>query len=77
MAYNSVVAALDGVHFPISKRDLINQVGNRDVAVTMDKTLPMSELLNACDMNQFNSAGDVVRCQGLVHKIESIPGAAA
>lgn len=77
MAYNSVVSALEGVNFPISKQDLKNQVGNRDVEVVINQTMSMNELLDACEMDNFNSAGDVVKCSGLVHKIESIPGKAA
>lgn len=77
MAYNSVVAALEGVHFPISKRELISQIGNREVAVVENRMLSMSELLNSCESNNFNSSGDIIRCPGLVRKIESIPGAAA
>jgi hypothetical protein len=66
MAYPSLVSALQGVDFPISKRSLINQVGDREVEVLEGKTMTMKELLNACSHDNYDSEADVIQCPEIV-----------
>lgn len=71
MAYKSMVAALQGVEFPISKRSLVKQVGDREVEILEGKTITMREILRACDHDNYNSPKDVTACPGIVRKVRS------
>jgi hypothetical protein len=66
MSYPSIVSALTGVEFPIGKKSLINQVGDREVEVLEGKTMSMRELLNACSHDDYESEADVVQCPEIV-----------
>ncbi|MCL5292664.1 MAG: hypothetical protein M1548_09130 [Actinobacteria bacterium] len=67
----SLSEALSGVHFPISKQDLINQVGNRDVQVDERHTLKMSDFLQACVHETYNLVTDVTTCPQIEQKMKA------
>lgn len=67
----SLSEALKGVDFPISKQDLIQQVGNRDVQVEQGKTLKMSDFLNACSHDTYNTVTDVTTCPEIESKMKA------
>ncbi len=69
MAYPSIVSALQGVEFPISKRSLTNQIGDREVEVLEGKMMTMREILRACDHDRYESEKDVIACPGIVGKV--------
>lgn len=66
MAYPSIVAALHDIQFPINKKSLINQVGEREIEVLEGKTMSMKELLNSCSHNNYESEADVIQCPEIV-----------
>jgi len=69
MVYKSIVSALQDVEFPISKRSLMKQVGDREIEVLEDKTMSMSSILRACEHDNYSSPKDVVACPSIVSKI--------
>lgn len=69
MEYNSVWDALEGVQFPISKSDLLSQIGYREVRISVAKSLRMSDLLSPCEYAYFNSARDVIDCPQIMYKL--------
>ncbi|MCL6471918.1 MAG: hypothetical protein K6T91_03820 [Firmicutes bacterium] len=77
MAYPSIVSALEGVEFPINKKDLIEQIGDREVEIVTGQTLSMRELLNVCTKENYQNPHDVVGCPEIVQKIESTKQMAA
>lgn len=75
MAYPSIVSALEGIEFPKSKNELMNQVGDREIEVLEGQTISMNELLNACPQENYNNVHDVIACPEIVSKIESTKAA--
>lgn len=73
MAYGmaSLSEALKGVDFPISKHDLIQQIGDRNVQVEEGKTLKMSEFLEACTHETYHSVTDVTTCPDIESKMKA------
>jgi hypothetical protein len=69
MAYQSIVAALQGVEFPISKKSLINEVGDRQVEVLEGKMMSMRELLMMCSHDSYESDADVIQCPEIVSAV--------
>lgn len=67
----SLTQALSGVNFPISRQDLINQVGDRQVEVVKGKTMMMKDLLMACPHDMYNSPVDVTKCPEIEQKIKA------
>ncbi|MCL6472040.1 MAG: hypothetical protein K6T91_04435 [Firmicutes bacterium] len=67
----SLTQALEGVNFPISRNDLIEQVGNRQVEVDKGKMMPMRDLLMACSHEMYNSPVDVVSCPEIEDKMKA------
>ncbi len=67
----SLSEALKGVNFPISRQDLMNQVGNRQVEVEKGKMMPMNDLLNACPHDMYNSPVDVTTCPEIEQKMKA------
>ncbi len=75
MAFPSLVSALEGVQFPIDKKSLINQVGDREVEVLEGQNLSLEEILNACSQNRYENTRDVIACPEIVSKIEGTKAA--
>lgn len=69
MAYKSIVSALQGVDFPVSKRSLVKQVGDREVEVVEGTTMSMRTILRACDHDNYESPRDVTACRGIANKV--------
>lgn len=69
MVYPSLISAVKDIDFPIDKKSLINQVGNREIEVLEGQSIAMKELLNACPHNRYDNPQDVVRCPEIVDKI--------
>lgn len=67
----SLSEALKGVSFPISKQDLINQVGDRDVQVEEGRTMKMREFLEACPHDWYNTVTDVTTCPQIEQKMKA------
>ncbi|MHB8841455.1 MAG: DUF2795 domain-containing protein [Candidatus Aquicultor sp.] len=65
MIYSSIASALEGVDFPVDKRSLISQAGNRNVNV-FGHTMVLQDLLNACSHDSFDSIQDIVLCPEIV-----------
>lgn len=71
MGEASLSKALEGVNFPISRQDLINQVGDKQVEVEEGKTMSMSELISACEHETYNSPIDVTSCPDIRNKMKA------
>lgn len=69
MAYPSIISALKDVKFPISKRSLVRQIGDREVEILAGKMVTMREILRACDHENYESERDVFACPGVVSKV--------
>ncbi|MBE0447674.1 MAG: hypothetical protein IBX64_06200 [Actinobacteria bacterium] len=69
MAYKSIVSALQGVDFPVSKRSLVRQIGDREVEVLEGKMMSMREILRACEHDNYESPRDVTACPGIASKV--------
>ena len=68
MAYRSLVAAVEGVQFPIEKRAFMRKYGEREVEVLEGKVIALRELLRSCEKDSFESV-DVVGCKGVMQHI--------
>lgn len=67
----ALTQALKGVDFPISRMDLINQVGDRQIEVEKGKPMMMRDVLMACPHDMYNSPVDVVTCPEIEQKIKA------
>ncbi|MHB0975740.1 MAG: DUF5789 family protein [Candidatus Aquicultorales bacterium] len=67
----SLSEALRDVSFPISRNDLINQVGDRDVQVEQGKTMKMRDFLSACSHDMYNTVTDVTTCPEIESKMKA------
>ncbi|MCL4499863.1 MAG: hypothetical protein M1335_06455 [Chloroflexi bacterium] len=63
--------ALKGVDFPISRQDLINQVGDRQVEIEKGRSMMMREFLGACSHNIYNTVTDVTTCPEIEQKMKA------
>jgi len=55
----AVSMAIKGVDFPISKRDLISQYGDKEVEITKGNLQRLSDLLSDIPEESFNSPVDL------------------
>jgi len=67
----SVSQALEGVNFPISRQELMDKVGDRQVEIEKGKMMPMSDLISACSHEMYNSPIDVTTCPEIEQKMKA------
>jgi len=67
----SLTQALQGVNFPISRQELINQVGDRQVEVEKGKMMSMGDIVSACPHEMYNSPIDVTTCPEITQKMKA------
>lgn len=51
-----ITKAMTDVNYPITKQELIEQVGNREVRVEWDEYKPLKELLGLIKIDNFENA---------------------
>jgi hypothetical protein len=64
----SVSNALGGVDFPMSKQDLIDSYGDRQIEWTKGNPQALRDVLKDAMENEFNSMADVVSAVSRGHK---------
>jgi len=64
----SVSNALGGVDFPMTKQDLINKYGDRQIEWTKGNPAPLREVLQHAEDQEFDSMADVVSAVSRSHK---------
>lgn len=62
MVYGTLEEAVRDVSFPKDKDELIDQIGNREVALANGETVSMRELLNTCPHEHYHTSDDVIKC---------------
>lgn len=67
----SLGEALKGVNFPISRKDLMDMAGDRQVEVEKGKMMSMRDLLMACPHDMYNSPVDVTTCPEIEQKMKA------
>lgn len=55
----SVTQVLQGTDFPMSKRDIINRYGNREIQWTKDNPQKLKDVLSCIPDETFNSPADL------------------
>lgn len=64
----SVSNALGGVNFPMTKQDLIDRYGDRQIEWTKGNPEPLKEILKGASEGEFNSMADVVSAVSRGHR---------
>jgi len=64
----SVSNALGGCDFPMSKRDLLDKYGNKQIEWTKGNTEPLRDVLENAPENDFDSMADVVSAVSREHR---------
>lgn len=67
----SVSQALQGVNFPISRQELMDKVGDRQVEVEKGKMMSMRDIISACPHEMYNSPIDVTTCPEIEQKLKA------
>ncbi len=62
----SVTHALEGVHFPKTKNELIKEYGNKEIEFRMGQKECLKEILQKIPEEKFNSMADVTHA---VHEL--------
>ena len=64
MAYKTLAAALEGVSFPVDRRTLVDQIGDRQIEIDTG-LVSMRELLSACTEDRYENIDDVAACPNI------------
>lgn len=60
----SVTNVMQGIHFPISKQDLINRFGNEQIYWTKNNPQQLGSLLRQVPQEQFNNVTEITKAIG-------------
>lgn len=54
-----IAKALDGIEFPIGKKELLEKYGDKEVRVDFDKFIKLKEKIQLIKLEEFNSAAEL------------------
>lgn len=54
-----IAKAIDGIIFPISKADIIDKYGEKDIKVSNDNNLKLKKIIDKIQIQEFNSAAEL------------------